>query len=355
MTLEQLGYTAQLEQFRKDNQLEDLDVARVIAEHRESYVVRSEKSEYHAEIIGNLRYNAQNRSDLPAVGDWVSIMEYDKDKAMIHKVFPRTSILERRAIAKGDDNQIIATNIDFAFIVQAVDRDFSINRIERYLTICNSSGVSPIIILSKVDLVNDSTRKELIDSVKSRIKDHPIFPVSNETKYGIDNLESVIHKSKTYCLLGSSGVGKSSLLNTLAGNQSMKTDTISSHTGRGKHVTTHRELHLLKSGAILIDNPGMREVGIADFSEGLDITFNKIIELSEDCKFKDCKHINESGCAVLEALENGELNLSSYDNYQKMEREKDHYELSTFEKRQKDKGFGKMVRQVKKDIGSFNK
>jgi ribosome biogenesis GTPase len=349
MTLNELGYTSEIENYRIQHGLESFGVARVISEHKERYMVKTAEKEFEGEILGNLRFTAQSRADFPAVGDWVAISEYDEDKVLIHAVFPRKSIIERQAVGKKGEKQIIAANIDKAFIVQAVDRDFSINRIERYLTICHMSNVEPVIILNKIDLVEGSELSQLIDNIQKRIKDVPVFAVSNESHHGIEQLEEVIEKGKTYCLLGSSGVGKSTLLNTLSGQPFMKTDSISEFSERGRHVTTHRELRVLENGGILIDNPGMREVGIADSSEGLEITFDMIFDMAKDCKFNDCTHTTETGCAVLEAVDKGEIDGSSYENYLKMEREKEHYESTVAEKRKKDKSFGKMVKHMKKN------
>jgi len=347
MKLEHFGYSDKIEKLRIQNNLTDFEVGRIISEHKERYIVKTEKGELDAEITGNLRYTANTREDFPAVGDWVAISEYDDDKVLIHSIFPRKTIIERHAVGKQGEKQIIATNIDFAFIVQAVDRDFNINRIERYLTICNTSNVKPIIILNKIDLINDTVLTDLMSKVQERVTQVPVIAISNESQKGIERLRKSIVKGKTYCLLGSSGVGKSSLLNNLSGKQLMKTNEISSSTNKGRHVTSHRELIVLENGGIIIDNPGMREVGIVDSTDGLDITFEAIIELSKDCKFKDCTHTTEVDCAVLKSVESGELDKSSYENYLKMEREKEHFESTVAEKRKKDKNFGKMVKQFK--------
>ena len=348
MNLNDLGYNSTLEDYRKEYNLQLFDVGRVISEHKERYVVKTTEKEYDAEIIGNLRYTAIERSDFPAVGDWVAISEYDENKALIHHVFPRKTIIERQAVGKHGEKQIIAANIDYAFIIQAVDRDFNINRIERYLAICNASKVAPIILLNKIDLIDDVQLSALLDQLKKRVEKVPVITISNETKEGIAKLKNRMEKGKTYCLLGSSGVGKSTLLNNLSNKLVMQTNTISASTHKGRHITTHRELVLLDNGTIVIDNPGMREVGVTDTAKGIESTFEKISELSNHCKFKDCKHISEIGCAVLESLEKGELDRSSYENYLKMEREKDHYEASIAEKRKKDKDFGKMYKNYKK-------
>lgn len=348
MTLEDLGFNEELKQYREENNLSGFEIGRISQEHKERYVVKTADGEYEAEVTGNLRYSAESRSDFPAVGDWVAISVCDSDFAIIHKIYPRKSVIERQAIAKFGETQIIATNIDFVFITNSVNRDFNINRIERYLTICNSAKTKPIVLLTKTDLIEESELAEIISEINKRIKDVPVIPISNETKTGYEKLNSVLQKAKTYCFLGSSGVGKSTLINNLVGNEILKTGEISESTNKGKHVTTHRELVILGNGSILIDNPGMREIGIADNSGGLETTFEEIIKLAGECKFSDCTHTNEKGCAVLEAVENNIIDKDTYKNYMKMEREKIHFQSSVYEKRKKDKAFGKMVKEYSK-------
>lgn len=347
MTLEDLGYTAVLENYRKEHGLDSFGIGRVISEHKERYVVKNTENEYDGEIIGNLRFSASSRADFPAVGDWVVISAYDENKVLIHSVLPRKTSIERQAVGKQGEKQIIATNIDHALILQAVDRDFNLNRIERYLTICHAAKVEPIIILTKTDLIDNRQQKELVDELQKRIQQAPVIPLSNESQQGIEILKGYLKKGKTYCLLGSSGVGKSTLINNLMGMEVMATTAISERIHRGKHTTTHRELIVTEKG-ILIDNPGMREVGITDSSDGLDMTFDAIIELSAQCKFSDCTHTTEIDCAVLDALNRGEIDRPSYDNYLRMEREKEHFELTVAEKRKKEKDFGKIVKEFKK-------
>jgi ribosome biogenesis GTPase len=349
MTLDDLGYNSRLESYRKEHNLDSFEVGRVISEHKERYIVKTTTNEFDAELIGNLRFSAKNRSDFPAVGDWVAISEYDKDKALIHTIYPRKSIIERQAVGKYGEKQIIATNIDYGLIVQSVDRDFNVNRLERYLTICNASKVKPLIILSKIDLINESDLKTILAKITERIKKVPIITCSYQTHFGYNELIAILKKGKTYCLLGSSGVGKSTLLNNISGTRLMKTDSISLSTSKGRHITSHRELIILKNGGILIDNPGMREVGIADTTSGLEVTFDTIVKLSQDCKFKNCTHIHENGCKILEAVEKGEIDRDSYENYLKMEKEKLHFKSSVVEKRKKDKDFGKMLKNHKKN------
>lgn len=353
MKLEDLGFNDQFERYRIDNGLTVFEIGRVISEHKERYIVKTDKGEYDAEITGNLRFSARNRVDFPAVGDWVALTSLDADSMIIHKILPRFSTVSRQAVGQFGEIQIIATNIDYALIVQAADRDFNINRIERYLTICYSSKVIPIIVLTKTDLINEQLKTEIIDSISQRIKDIPVFAVSNKTQSGYEPLKQIIEKGKTFCLLGSSGVGKSTLLNNLSGKSVMKTDEISQSTNKGRHITSHRELIVIENGGILIDNPGMREVGIVDTANGLETTFDLIYSLSHDCKFKDCTHTTETGCAVLEAVSNGRFDKSSYENFVKMEKEKNHFESTVFEKRKKDKAFGKLIKNYKKDKGDY--
>jgi ribosome biogenesis GTPase len=351
MKLSDLGYNNAFETYRKENNLDVFDVGRVVLEHKERYVVKTPENEYEAEILGNLRYSAQSREDFPAVGDWVAISVYDDNKALIHAVLPRKSVIERQAVGKKGEKQIIATNIDFAFIVQAIGRDFSLSRIERYLTICNTANIRTVIVLNKTDLVDAGKRTELVDAIQKRIKNIPVYAISNHSLSGIGALRDSLERGKTYCLLGSSGVGKSTLLNTLIGVDVMKTNTINETINRGRHVTTHRELHVLENGSLFIDNPGMREVGIADSGKGLELTFDGIDELSKECRFNDCTHTSEVGCAVLAAVENGTIDSLLYENYQKMKREQVHYELTIAERRQKEKDFGKMINKFKKIKG----
>lgn len=349
MRLEDFGYNDKIENYRIEHRLENFDIGRVISEHRDRYIIKTIHGEYEAEITGNMRFNAKSREDFPAVGDWVTLTIYEPDFAIIHNILPRFSTIKRQAVGQFGEIQIIATNIDYAFIVQAADRDFNINRIERYLTICNSSKVQPIIVLTKIDLINALQINKIVNSIKARIDHLDIIPISNETKRGYEILNTIIKKGKTYCLLGSSGVGKSTLLNNLSRKKLMRTDPISLSTNKGKHVTSHRELIILENGGILIDNPGMREVGIADTAGGLETTFDKIVRLAINCRFKDCTHTHEKDCAVIEAVEKGGIDKSSYENYLKMEREKAHFDSTIQEKRKKDKDFGKMLKNYKKD------
>lgn len=350
MSLEHFGHYDQLEQYILENNLDNTKVGRVIAEHKERYIVKIIQGEVDAEVKGSLRFSAKSREDFPAVGDWVTLSSENSDFAVIHRILPRFSVIKRQAVGQFGETQIIAANIDHAFLVQAVDRDFNINRLERYLTLCYSSKVSPIVVLSKVDLISESQLSEIFASIKGRVSNVPIITVSNEIENGYEAISAIIETGRTYCILGSSGVGKSTLLNGLSGQTIMKTGSIGEKTHRGRHVTSHRELIILENGGILIDTPGMREMGLADSSEGLEVTFDNIVTHSRNCKFKNCTHTNEIGCSVINAVEKGEIDQATYKNYLKMEKENTYFELTKVEKRHKNKEFGKMVKNVKKEM-----
>jgi ribosome biogenesis GTPase len=353
MTLQDLGYHQELEKYRKEKNLSSFSVGRIILEHKERYIIKTAEGEYDAELLGNLRFSANSRVDFPAVGDWVAFSEYDDGKAIIHATLPRESIIERQAVGKKGEIQIIATNVDYGLIVQAVDRDFNINRIERYLTICYASKIKPVIVLNKIDLISETELENLVSQIKKRIKEVQILPVSMYDKL-YKTLKEFIKKGETYCLLGSSGVGKSTIVNGLLGEEIMKTGEISTSVKKGKHVTSHRELIVLKNGGILIDNPGMREVGITSSDEGLETTFDTIMEFAKDCQYKNCTHIHEAGCAVISAVENGEIEESAYSNYLKMEKEKTFFESDLLERKKKDKDLGKIIKDMKKQYRKNN-
>ncbi len=322
-TLKKLGFHPNLETYRKEQKWEALEVGRVISEHKGRYQVKTVNGEVEATLLGKLIFVAKNRLDFPAVGDWVAINVYDEDKALIHAIYPRQSIVVREYTKQrmGGEKQVIGTNIDYGFIIQAVDRDYNLNRIERYLTICNAANIPSIIILNKIDLIDEEQLQAIVTELRERVKEEPIVCISNETQAGIEELRTYMQEGKTYCLLGSSGVGKSTLTNSLMGKAVMSTGAINAYLSRGKHVTSHRELHVLESGGIIIDNPGMRMVGIADAESGLESTFDQITALTKQCKFNDCTHIHEVGCAIIHAIIEDELDLDAYENFLKLERE----------------------------------
>jgi ribosome biogenesis GTPase len=274
---------------------------------------------------------------------------YDSNQAIIHKIMPRKSVLERQAVGKFGETQIISTNIDVAFIVQAINNNFNINRLERYLTICYSSNIEPVLVISKIDLSTEEDLNNAISALEKREKKVRYILLSNMTLKGLDQILGFIEKGKTYCVVGSSGVGKSTLINNLLKKNILRTKPISLSTNKGKHVTEHRELFVLENGGIIIDTPGMKELGMTDNADGIKTTFQDIIDLSSKCRFPDCRHINEKGCSVIEALEKGVIDRDSFDNFQRMQKEQERFSTSVADKHKKDKVFGKMLKNYYKD------
>jgi len=346
--LQSLGYTPSLARYLVEQNLTAFEPGRVVAEHKERYIVRTAAGDVEAEITGNLRFTAQSREDYPAVGDWVALMVYDGGSALIQAVLPRTSLMSRQAVGKYGERQVIAANIDVAFVVLAMDRYFSLNRLERYLSICYASKVTPVVVLTKTDLVTTDYLAERIATINARQVHIDVLAVSNTSRAGYSKLEAAMEPGKTYCLLGSSGVGKSTLTNNLCGGTLMKTNTISDSTGKGRHVTSHRELIVLPNGAILIDNPGMREVGVADAGQGLEQAFDTIAHYAQQCRYHDCTHRSEKGCAVLEALDNGDISMAAYENYLKIAQESAFFESTELERKKKDKQLGKLLKHYDK-------
>jgi ribosome biogenesis GTPase len=249
--------------------------------------------------------------------------------------------------------QIIATNIDAAFVVESVDRDYSLNRFERYIAIVNEANVKPAIVLNKIDLISKDQLDFKLAELKARFHDTDIILTSILSQAGLDELKQHIARGKTYCFLGSSGVGKSSLINQLLGQNVIKTEEISQASGRGKHATTSREMYFLENGGIVIDNPGMREVAMADTSAGIDSSFDAITALAATCKYADCTHSQEPGCQLLAALKSGTLDQEQYTNYINLKKEAQHYEMTELEKRDKDRQFGKFVKKAKEKLKGY--
>ncbi|MFA5878439.1 MAG: ribosome small subunit-dependent GTPase A [Candidatus Staskawiczbacteria bacterium] len=326
--------------------------ARVISEYRGAYKVRNENGEFLAKVTGKLIFDALSREDYPAVGDWVTIEELPEQQAVIKGILPRHTIIKRKQIDK-EAVQIIATNIDVAFIIESVDRDFNLNRFERYFAIAKDGGVKPAIILNKIDLISKEELDIKLGQIRNRFNDVDSISTSIVSDKGLSELRMYMKKGKTYCFLGSSGVGKSSLINKLFGKNIIKTENISISTGKGKHTTTNREMYFLENGAIVVDNPGMREVGMTDTSAGIDSLFDEISILAKRCKYVDCTHIHEPGCEVLSSLKSGKLDKDKYSNYINLRSEAGHYEMTELEKKEKDRNFGKFIKKAKKELKNY--
>ena len=349
---EDLGYDDFFELKRRSLGLTEYSIARIITEYKEMYRVRDVNNEYLAKITGKQIFNATRREDYPAVGDWAVITIVDKENAIIHGVLPRKTMLSKKYSNK-QDIQVIATNIDIAFIVESVDRDYNLNRFERYLILANEGKIKPVIVLNKIDLISEEELNFKIKQIKERFDNIDVIQVSTIKENGLNELKNYIEKGKTYCFIGSSGVGKSSLINKLLGKNEIKTQEISNSTNKGKHTTTTREMYFLENGGIVIDNPGTRGVGIANANSGLDNIFDEITALSKNCKYSDCTHTHELGCAVLEAIKAQNLDKDKYLNYLKLKKEAEYYEMNDVEKRGKDRKFGKFKKKVLDQFKKF--
>jgi len=326
------------------------EVARVVSVHKDSYTVSKGGEEIFAELSGNLLYRTKSAWDLPTTGDWVYADFFDDNThAIIYGVFPRKTLLQRKTAGKTVDFQLIAANIDVAFIIQSLNENFNLRRLERYLVMVNESGIEPIILLSKCDLIPTTEISEIKKKILDIAPHTLVIEFSNLNQENIDLVISVLKSQLSYCLLGSSGVGKTTLLNRIIGDEKYETQSVSRIQSKGRHTTSSRQLVRLESGAMIIDTPGMRELGSISVNEGLDETFSEITELSQRCKFSNCSHTNEKGCAILAAIKVGDLSEQRYQNYLKMKKESEFNQLSYFEKRKRDKKFGKMVKSVMKN------
>nr|WP_257350881.1 ribosome small subunit-dependent GTPase A [Pseudalkalibacillus decolorationis] len=293
---------------------------RVALEHKGMYTLLTESGELKGEISGKMRFEASTREDYPAVGDWVMCQVRENEQsATIHSILPRSSKFSRKMAGVTTEEQIIATNIDTVFLVNALNRDFNVRRIERYLLMAWESGANPVLVLSKSDLCEDV--EERVREVETVAFGLPIHIISSEKEVGIDELLPYLAEGKTGALLGSSGAGKSTLVNRLYGQEIQKVKEIREGDDKGKHTTTHRELFLMPQGGLLIDTPGMRELQLWNSSEGLSESFQDVENLSELCKFRDCQHVEEPGCAVQESIATGELSNDRYNAYKKLQRE----------------------------------
>jgi ribosome biogenesis GTPase len=243
---------------------------------------------------------------------------------------------------------LIAANIDEAFIIQSMDENFNLRRLERYLVMINESNIRPIVLLSKSDLLTSEEVVSRIGEIQKIMPRLYVQPFSNENDSGLKNVKDLLNPGLTYCLLGSSGVGKTTLLNNLIGESIFKTITVREKDSKGRHATAYRQLIKLDCGAMVVDTPGMRELGNFSVETGIDETFTEITELSEKCQFNDCTHVNEKGCAVLNAVEADQLSEKRYQNYIRINKESIFNEMSYLEKRQKDKQFGKFCKTVMK-------
>ena len=349
--LEQLGFDDWFQKESKSILKDDFSIARIIEVNKNNYKVSNGSIEIFAELTGKYVFNATNSIDYPTIGDWAVIQYFDNNShAIIHDILQRKSLLKRKDPGKVIEFQLIAANIDFAFIIQSADSNYNLNRLERYLVMIHESNIQPVIVLSKTDLVSADELSEIKKSIKRLNDKYLFFPISNTTNQGIDLLYKELKNAKTYCLLGSSGVGKTTLLNKLIGEELFDVNAVREKDKKGRHTTTKRQLIRLKTGSIFIDTPGMRELGNFALESGLNETFADIIAYFNQCRFNNCTHSNEEGCAVIAAVEKGIIEEERYENFLKIQKESAYYEMSYLDKRKKEKTFGKFIKNYKKSI-----
>jgi len=325
-------------------------VARVAAVDRDQLLLLNETGAFRAKLSGKVMHESVSSLELPCVGDWVCVDKSQADQfGLVRGVLGRKTRLRRKAAGESVEYQMIAANVDVVIIVQSCHYDFNLNRLERYLVMVRDGGATPYVLLTKTDLVGQEVLAAQLAQIRSAGVTAPVLTLSNVTREGIDELKGVLSPGKTYCFVGSSGVGKSTIINGLVGRDVLETKVVSG-TGEGRHTTVRRELIVLANGAMVIDNPGMREFGVLAAEGGIDASYSDIVALSSQCHFRDCTHTNEPGCAVLKALETGEIAAEHYENFIKLKSESEYYQMSSAEKRKKDKDFGRFIKSAKKDL-----
>lgn len=334
---------------------EDKIIARIVTTHKDRYEIVCNKGQGFAQIKRGCYYDNPN-SIYPTTGDFVLIEWNETGDSMIYETLKRESSFSRTASSSdrkkelhSQHEQLVAANFDYVFIMQSLNNNFNLNRIERYLSLAWESGGIPVIILTKSDLVSDV--QHYIDEVESIAFGVEVYAVSCYTKYGIEDIKKFFDKGKTIVFLGSSGVGKSTLVNTLYGEEVMKTSAIREEDSRGRHTTTSRNLIMLPNGAMIIDTPGMRELGMWDAESGISKTFQDVEQYIGMCRYTDCTHTNEPGCRILEAIENGELDQERYEQYVKLQKESQYNtdsEQYLRDKKEKFKEIAKKNKQNKK-------
>jgi ribosome biogenesis GTPase len=323
MNLDSLGWSEFFAHSFAAYRQPEFSVGRVAIEYKNTYIVYSECGELTAEITGKLRHQATGAQDFPAVGDWVIIQVRESERrATIHGILPRKSKFSRKTIGSKTEEQIVAANVDTVFLVCGLDGDFNPRRIERYLILAWESGANPVIILNKADLCNSLEEKVLeVEAVALGVPILVLSAIAHQENQGFDALKTYLQPGQTVALLGSSGVGKSTITNQLKEIAVQAVQPVRKGDNRGRHTTTNRELLLLPTGGLIIDTPGMREIQIWAGDESLQGTFADIEALAAECRFRNCQHNNEPGCAVQQALNEGELDDSRFLSYQKLHKE----------------------------------
>lgn len=354
MTLELLGWTPRFAALFDEHARQGLVAARVCSEHKNSFTVATEHAEIAAVLTGKMHYDADSRADLPVVGDWVAVNVLDEQppRAVIRAILPRSSKFARKEAGERVAEQSIAANIDTVFVVVGLDADYSLRRIERYVALALDGRVEPVVLLSKADICEEAETR--LSDVRKALPSVDVHAVSVPEMIGLDALSAHLTPGRTIALLGSSGVGKSTLVNYLLGGDVQKINEVRLSDAKGRHTTTSRQLFVLPTGALMIDTPGMRELQLWGTSGGLSAAFPEIGALAVDCRFADCTHVSEPGCAVMRAVESGELDEGRFANYRKMQLELNHLETKVSEgaaraERKKWKVIHKEAKRIYKD------
>jgi len=350
MKLRELGLDSWFEEHMRTLCAAEQRIARVVAIDRGRILVHDGNGEFSAELLGTFFYEAESAAKFPCVGDWVCLEHHepasknDEGLISIHKILPRKSLLKRKTVGYNEEFQMLAANIDVAFIVMACHYDFNIRKLERFLVMVHEAQVKPVLLFTKTDLMTAEALQCIIDDIKHAGFNLPILSISNTTGDGLDTVRQFIQAEQTYCLIGSSGVGKSTLMNQLIGNDTFETQEVS-ESGQGKHTTVRRHLIKLQQGGMIVDMPGMRELAVSEIKEGIEASFSDILALAQCCRFSNCSHHTEPDCAILAALADHTLNSDHYKNYLKIQKESQHHKKETafIEKRRKAKNASRIA------------
>jgi len=325
-------------------------IARVIAVDRGQLLLMDQARTFRAKLSGGYQHRHRLAHESPCVGDWVCLEKpAEGGMGVVQTLLERRTSLRRKSAGNEIDHQMIAANMDYVVIIQSCHLDFDLKRLERYLVMAQEGGAEPFILLTKTDLVEPDVLAAQMAEIRAAGIAAPVVAVSNVTRAGVDDFQRQLLAGKTYCFVGSSGVGKSTLINLLLGHELQFTMEVS-ETGEGRHSTVRRELIRLAGGALVIDNPGMREVGVFSAEADIGHSYPDIEALSAGCRFSDCSHTGEPGCAVREAAQSGEISQAHFENYLKLKEESAFNQLSYVEKRRKDRSFGKYIKSAKNDL-----
>jgi ribosome biogenesis GTPase len=349
-TLEMLGWREEYAGYLKNPDRPDLVPARISIQFRTNYRILTTAGEMSAEVTGRFINPVHPGVELPKVGDWVGVQIFEQEqKAIIHELLPRSTKISRKVPDRRTEEQIIAANIDVIFIVHGLDQPVNLNRMERFQSLVSGSGAFPVYVFNKSDLLKDT--EPLNENMRS---DTPILIVSAKKSDGLNPLIEFIKPCRTYAFIGASGVGKSTIINSLVGEEIFKTNEVRSTDGKGRHTTSHRELVMMPGGGLLIDTPGMREMQLWDSGASLTDSFADILEYTESCRFSDCRHTTEKDCGVKKAVEEGKLEKARYEHFLRLEKELSYLrakqdQWSRLEQKRRDKILHRAIKRYYKD------